>query len=208
MTEQRESWQVWFINHAHCIVPFGLGGGLGSFLAVATGAVIGADVGIAVYLSAVTTFLAAGLGLFSAWALAKRTDSIKCRRHANLARLRIRALRKEWQMLHDLLKAVREHNWTEPQIQRAFNIMKVATKTAEARPDFNDILDTEEDIKQAQIALDIFAFTARRFATPDDLRSTRSFVEKQFRGDFDAVMVGMQVDGLRAAETHFESKGS
>lgn len=208
MLEQQESWQVWFINHAHCIVPFGLGAGLGSFLAVATGAVVGADVGIAVYLSAITTFLAAGVGLFSAWALAKRTDAIKCRRHANLARLRIRALRKEWEMLYDVLGAVGENLWTEPQIQRAFNIMKVMTKTAESRPDFNDILDTEEDIKHAQIALDIFAFAARRFAIPDDLRSMRSFVEKQFRGDFDAIMVRTEIDGLRGAETHFETKSS
>lgn len=208
MNEQPESWQVWFINHAHFIVPLGLGVGLGAFLAVATGAVVGAEVTIALYLSAVTPFLAAGLGLFSAWALAKRTDAIKCRRHANLARLRIRALRKEWEMLHDVLGAVGENLWTEPQIQRAFNIMKVITKTAESRPEFNDILDTEEDIKHAQIALDIFAFTARRFVIPDDLRSTRTFVEKKFRGDFDAIMVGIEIDGLRRAEAHFATKGS
>lgn len=209
MRESGDSWAMKLARNGRLIIPFGVGLLVGAFGSVGMGVASNTGVGLSIYLSSATAAVVTSIGLLSAWALAARTDAIKCRRSANLARLRIRALRKEWELIHDLLGKVGQNLWSTEQVKRAMNIMKIMTKTAENRPDFEGILDNETDIKHANLTLDIFEFTLRKFSPPQTPAFyPQSFVEKTFRGDFDTVMVGMQIDSLRAAEAHFETKGS
>lgn len=207
MDETKHRWYGFVARHVHFIVPFGIGTVTGSFGAVFVGATSDKGVPLSVYLGLLTAVFAAGIAVFSSWALATRTDTLQRRRQANLAVLHIRALRMEWQLIHQLLDTITGDAWTDDQIRRGYNVLVVLSKTAEQVPDFEGLLEDEEDIKHAHMVRDIFAFTRRRYAPPEDLGiRKRSWVEKRFRDRYGAVWVGMQVEGLQAAEWHFQGR--
>lgn len=164
MDKTNSRWFRWIADHAKYFFWGVWGCGVGAFGAVFFKTVdVGGDA-LRVYMGVLTVMMGGALGLVSSRAMDLLVDIRKRRRKINMARLR---LTKAAEALDEF--AVERSNFQaklnlNAQSRKDFfdliahgKLLAIATAS---RPDFDDVLDTEEDLKEAMLADDTFRFVS------------------------------------------------
>ena len=164
MDKTNSRWFRWIAGHAKYIFWGVWGGGVGAFGAVFFKTVdVGGDA-LRVYLGVLTVMMGGALGLISSRPMDLLVDSRKRRRKINMARLR---LTKAAEAL-DKLAVARSNfqaklNLSAQSRDDVFELIalgKLLGIATASQPDFDDVLDTEEDLKEAMVADDTLRFVS------------------------------------------------
>jgi hypothetical protein len=151
--------------------PAGLGLVAGFFLAVATGAThAGGDVRTAFLLTG-AAILVTGISVFSSWAVSQWTDHARRRRRAAVAGLHVARLRTLLLELETLLAnprfAAEPLQPGTPCFEAARSVLRRIAEAAEVQPDFEDLVDSPEDLDMLERARWAFQDARLRFRPSD-----------------------------------------
>lgn len=164
------------------------------------------------YFPILTAFSGAAVGVLSAWGLAGRADALRKRRKSNLVRLVIRQL----VIAMDKLIAELEHDAETFDIDYAFGIaflMKRAAQISSKMPNFDDVIETDQDMRMALDASHAFEWVSSSINPPMALESTPPdrilvYVKTRFFASPDAISVVKRMHRqLIEAESHFSDRG-
>jgi hypothetical protein len=235
MDETNSRWFKFIARNAAFIIPFFIGAMTGSFCMVAFSAMTISETGKTAYLTVIASITGATVGWLSTWALAARTDAIKTRRKANLARLALReasataqalanatgcyATRpapwgKEWVPLDIEPKWTIETKWSlfdDERVSRIILLMEEIGAATAARPDFDELIDSDADIRHAHSIAIVFRAAARRFAVPARItggtkEAKRKYVEARFSHASPVKALQLIVNALAIADAHFSRR--
>jgi hypothetical protein len=209
----------WYRTLAHsspsvfwCLWGVVVGACLGVFAAAAD---IRGDV-LRVYLAVVTAIGGGLLGIYGSRAADRFNDQRRIRRKAHIVRMKIRELRINYMVLHDQIRAATNDGTTVVTPtgdgltdDDAIRILVAASGVylaATSKPDFDDIVDSDEDFIRATQASRAFSFAADFYQNKkidaDDMAQSRLMAGVLIQGTAKE-SASNQLQILENVERHF-----